>query len=110
MPARRSVEKFHEPTASKFCYIEHAKKKMKQEHQTLQQILLALVTAGCGNAVKVLLAMKEISQAELIQRSGISSAELSRVISGKRKTARIRKIIAEAVDVPVDVLFESFDK
>ena len=78
--------------------------------QGKNQLLNLLAEAGPGSAVKALLTLRNISQTELSTKLGIAPSEISRVITGKRKTPRIRKAIAAELGIPVEVLFDGMDE
>lgn len=70
-----------------------------------RSLMQVLSQAGPGSAVKALLTLRNISQTELSIKLGISQSEISRVISGRRKTRRIRKAIAQELGVAPEILF-----
>ena len=74
-----------------------------------QQILALLAAAGPGSAVKALLTLRNISQRALANRLGMTTSEISRVITGKRRTRRVRNAVAQELGVPVEVLFGTLD-
>ena len=56
--------------------------------------------------IKILLLKENIRQQDLVRKYGFPKGTVSEVISGRRKTRRIRKAIARELGVPVAELFE----
>jgi len=54
---------------------------------------------------KALVVMAGVTQSQIAKDAEVSVAAISRVINGSLTTPRLRKIVAEAVNKPVDVLF-----
>ena len=57
------------------------------------------------NTIKALLALRNLSQTDIAKKYSISPSDLNKVISGKRKTSRIRFILANELGVEKDLLF-----
>ena len=54
---------------------------------------------------KALVVMAGVTQSQIAKDADVSVAAISRVINGSLTTPRLRKIVAKAVNKPVDVLF-----
>ena len=83
---------------------------LKNEHAgnflgKIDEQVLDVGSGVLGNRIKALLTLRNISQVDIAKKYGIFASDLCKVISGKRKTPRIRKIIAQELGVPVHVLF-----
>lgn len=59
-----------------------------------------------GKRVKLAMLNSDVTQIYLVQKYGIDRGDLSKVISGQRKTPHIREVIASEVGLPVSELFE----
>jgi len=59
---------------------------------------------------KRLLQMSGHSQAEIARRLGISRSAVNSVIQGKQRSKRVELAVAEAIDMPHDVLFPPFTR
>ena len=58
-----------------------------------------------GNVVKVEILKRDLTQKELARRLGISMAQISMVVNGKRTTLWIQKAIAKELGMNVEELF-----
>ena len=58
-----------------------------------------------GNVVKVEILKRDLTQKELARRLGISMAQVSMVVNGKRTTLWIQKAIAKELGMNVEELF-----
>ena len=57
--------------------------------------------------IKIIMALRNLSQLQIAQKHNISPANLCQVIRGNRKTPKIRSILAQELGVSEDILFES---
>ena len=55
--------------------------------------------------IKALLALKNVSQQDIAKKYGISASDLNKVIQFKRRTNKIRKVIAFELGVDERILF-----
>lgn len=63
-----------------------------------------------NNEVKAELVRKDIKQIEIARKLQVSGAMISLVVSGKKKSERIRKVIASALDMRVEELWPESGK
>ena len=63
-----------------------------------------------GNVVKVEILKRDLTQKELARRLGISMAQVSMVVNGKRKTLWIQKAIAKELGMNMEDLFRAETK
>jgi lambda repressor-like predicted transcriptional regulator len=55
--------------------------------------------------IKMELARKNLSAAEIGRQAGVGRTVICHTIAGRRKSRRLRRAIAEAVDIPVENLW-----
>jgi transcriptional regulator with XRE-family HTH domain len=62
--------------------------------------------AGIGANIQLILDMKGMTQADLARKSGLSTAVVSQIVSGKTKDPRLSNVvmIANALGVSLDYL------
>lgn len=72
--------------------------------------VLQMARSAPGKALKTLLVLLDISQKELAHRVQSTAPEISRVIAGKRRNRRLRRLIAAELGITDDDLNSLLDR
>jgi transcriptional regulator with XRE-family HTH domain len=80
----------------------------KQSHSaTINGLMMSSKLDHNGKKIRAMMILRDVKQVDICRQLRVNSSTVSLIVSGKKKSARIRAAIAEALGFKVEELWPS---